>query len=83
MRLNEFADPKEYTPPVTEAEDYLKQLHRILPDRSAEELAPSTLSIRRQPPSKPGQLSDTRSIRGHVGGDRLRSRRGAGQRPAA
>jgi hypothetical protein len=36
MRLNEFADPKEYGPPVTDAEDFMQQLLLIWPDRSAD-----------------------------------------------
>ena len=78
MRLNEFADPKEYTPTAADAEEFVQQLLFIWPDRSADELAPSTLSNRRRPPSKPGRRSDALSIGNHVGGRHLRSHRGAG-----
>jgi hypothetical protein len=37
MRLNEFANPKEYTPTVTGVEDFVQQLLLICPDRSADE----------------------------------------------
>jgi hypothetical protein len=53
MRLNEFADPEEYTPPATDAEDFMQQLVHIWPDRRVTDIAPSTLSNRRQPPSQP------------------------------
>ena len=83
MHLNEFADPKEYIPTAPDAEDFQQQLLPIWLDRSADELAPPTLSNRRQPPSKPGQLPDAASIRSRVGGVQLRSRRGAIRRVLA
>jgi hypothetical protein len=53
MRLNEFADPKEYTPPATDAEDFRNQLLLFWPQPSPDDLAPPALNDRRQPPSKP------------------------------
>jgi hypothetical protein len=58
MRLNEFADPKEYTPTTTDADGFLNQILIIWPDRPADERAPSALSTRKQPPSKRTVLSD-------------------------
>jgi hypothetical protein len=83
MRLNEFADPNEYTPNATDAEDFLQQLLSIWPDRSADLLAPSVLGSRRQWPSKRMKRSDAQSIGSHVAGAQLRSRRGASQWPTA
>jgi hypothetical protein len=83
MRLNEFADPKEYTPIATDADDFLSQLLLIWSDRSADELAASVLGGRKQRPIKRTKLSDALSIGRHVSGSDLRSRRGASQWPTA
>jgi hypothetical protein len=83
MRLNEFADPKEYIPTVTDADDFLQQLSLIWSDRSADFLTPSLLAKRKQQPSKRTKLSDALSIGSHIGGAQLRRRRGASQWPAA
>jgi hypothetical protein len=83
MRLNEFADPKEYTPTVADADDFLSQILLNWPDRSADDLAPSLLAKRKQQPSKRTKLSDALSFGSHVGGGHLRSRRGASQWPSA
>jgi hypothetical protein len=81
MRLNEFADPKEYTPTATDAEDFLQQLLLIWPVRQADKAAPTVLSRRNQPPAT--NLCDVLSIGSHVGSGDLRSRRGASQWPTA
>jgi hypothetical protein len=36
MHLNEFADPKEYSPPATDAEDFMQELLLVWPDRSTD-----------------------------------------------
>jgi hypothetical protein len=75
MRLSEIADPKDYVPTTTDANDFLQQL--VL----ADDLAPSVLSRRTQPST--AKLSDALSIRGQfIRGD-LRRRRGASQWSAA
>jgi hypothetical protein len=49
MRLKEFADLKDYTQPtVADAEHFVKQLQRIWPDRSEDELAPAILRNRKK-----------------------------------
>jgi hypothetical protein len=83
MRLSEFTNPEEYIPPATDAEDYLKQLHPILPDRPADDRASSALINIRQPANKSRRLFDARSVGDHVGGVQLRSRRGTSQWPTA
>jgi hypothetical protein len=83
MRLNEFADPKEYTPTATDAEDFLDQLLSIWSNCSADELARSVLDSRKLRPGKRTKLSDALSIASHVGGAQIRSRRGASQWPTA
>jgi hypothetical protein len=50
MRLNEFADSKDYALTVADAEEFRNQPLLIWPDRAADLLAPST---GRQPPTKP------------------------------
>ena len=44
MHLNEFADPKDYTPTAAEAETFLKRLLRLWPGRSTDDSAPSVPS---------------------------------------
>jgi hypothetical protein len=83
MRLNEFADPKAYTLSADDAEDFLNQILPISSNCSADDLAPSVLRNRRQPPAKPRQLFGAPSIESHVGGGHLRCRRGASQWPTA
>jgi hypothetical protein len=83
MRLNEFADPMEYTPTATDADDFLSQLLLIWSGRSVDELAPSVLGGRKQQPSKRTKLSDALSLGSHIGGGHLRSCRGASQWPTA
>jgi hypothetical protein len=83
MRLSEFASPKYYAPTAADAEDFLQQLLLIWPDRPANELAPSVMRNRQQPPAKPRQLFGTPSIGNHVGGIHHRDRRGARQWPSA
>jgi hypothetical protein len=83
MRLNEFADLKDYVPTAIDAEDFLNEILLIWPDRSADELAPSVLRNRRQPPAKPRQLFGTPSIGSHIAGAHHRDRRRANQWPAA
>jgi hypothetical protein len=51
MRFHEFADPKEYTPSATDAEDFFQQLPRIWPDRSVNNLPPFVPI--KQPPARP------------------------------
>jgi hypothetical protein len=79
MRLNEFADPNEYTPTATDAEDFLQQLLSIWPDRSADGLTASVLVGRKLRPCKRMAHSDALSIGSHVGGGDLRCRRGTRQ----
>jgi hypothetical protein len=83
MRLNEFANPKEYTPTATDAEDFLQQVLPIWPDRSADDLAPPVPSSRKLPPFRQTELTDSQSIGSHIGGGHLRSRRGPSQWPTA
>ena len=60
MRLDEFADPNEYTPTAAGAEEFLKQLLRLWPGRSADDLAPCVPASRnrRQPPIERRKLFD-------------------------
>jgi hypothetical protein len=51
MRFHEFADPKPYTLSAADATDLLKQLLRIWPDRSVNNLPP--LVLIKQPPARP------------------------------
>ena len=84
MRLNEFADPKDYVPSAIDAaEDFLQQLLLICPDRPANELAPSVVARGKQEPIKRMVRSDALSIGSHVGGIHHRNRRGASQWPTA
>jgi hypothetical protein len=53
MRLNEFANPKDYAPTVTDTEDSLNKLLPFWPDPSPDDLAPPALNNRRQPPCRP------------------------------
>jgi hypothetical protein len=53
MRLNEFADPREYTQSAIDAEDFRNQLLLFWPQPSPDDLAPPALNDRRQPPCKP------------------------------
>jgi hypothetical protein len=76
MRLNEFTDPEEYTPPATDAEDFQQQLLFIWHDWSADELAPSVLGSGNQQPIKRMNRFDALSVGRHVGGAQPRSRRG-------
>jgi hypothetical protein len=48
MRLNEFADLKEYISTASDTEDFQQQLLLIWPDRWA-----NVPASRRQPPSEP------------------------------
>jgi hypothetical protein len=83
MHLNEFANPKDYAPTVGDSKEFRNQLLLIWPDRPADELAPSAQGSRKLPPGKRMNHAEALSIRGHVGGDQLRSRRGASQWPTA
>jgi hypothetical protein len=58
MRLTEFADLKAYTVPANNVADFVKQLLRIWPDRSADDLASRNPRERNQPPIKPVNLFD-------------------------
>jgi hypothetical protein len=75
MRLSEFANPKDYAPTDTDAP--------IWSNCSADDLVPSLPAERIQQPGKRTKLADALSIGCHVGGDQLRSCRGASQRPTA
>jgi hypothetical protein len=68
MRLSEFANPKDYTPTATDADDFLQQLLRIWPDRLADDPASSNLHSRKQPRSMPRQRADALSIGSDVAG---------------
>ena len=57
MRLNDFADPKDYTSTAADAEGFLKQLLRLWPGRSRDDLAPSMPHRRKQPPIERRKLS--------------------------
>jgi hypothetical protein len=83
MRLNEFAESKQYTPTSTDADGFFSELLLIWPGRSADDPTSSILGHVRQLPIKRTKLSDTLSIATHVGGAQLRSRRGASQWPTA
>jgi hypothetical protein len=58
MRLNEFTDPKDYTPTAAEAETFLKRLLRLWPGRSPDDQTPSELRTRKQPPVERRKLFD-------------------------
>jgi hypothetical protein len=58
MRLTEFADPKTYFLPAGDAADFVNQLWRLWPDRSAGDLAPPVRGSRNQPLVKPRKLLD-------------------------
>jgi hypothetical protein len=58
MRLNEFADPEDYTPTAAEAEAFLKRLLRLWPDRSSDDPAPSESPNRKQPSIERRKLFD-------------------------
>jgi hypothetical protein len=83
MHLKEFADPTDYVPTATDAEDFLNQILLIWPDRPADELAPSVLDSRKLRPSKRMKRSGAISIGSHVGGIHHRDRRGASRWPTA
>jgi hypothetical protein len=58
MRLTEFADPRAYTLPKDDAPDFARSLRRILPDRTADDLASTARGNRHQPVIKSRKLSD-------------------------
>jgi hypothetical protein len=58
MRLDEFTDPKEYTPTAGQAEQFLKRLLRLRPDRPPDDLAPSVPRNRKQPQIERRKLFD-------------------------
>jgi hypothetical protein len=58
MRLNEIADPNEYKPKAAEADEFLNQLLRPWPGRSADDVAPSVPRNRKQPPINRRKLFD-------------------------
>jgi hypothetical protein len=83
MRLAEFADPNEYTPTATDAEDFLCQLPPIWSNCSADELAPSVMGSRKLRSSNRIACSDALSIGSQLGPRDLGRRRGASQWPTA
>jgi hypothetical protein len=58
MRFIEFADPKGITTTAAEAEELLKQLRRLWPGRSPDDLVPSVPRNRKPPPSERRRLFD-------------------------
>jgi hypothetical protein len=83
MRLNEFAESKQYTPTSTDADCFVSELLLIWPGRSVDDPTSSILGHIRQLPIKRTELSDALSIGSHVGRGDLRRRRGASQWPTA
>ena len=63
MRFKEFADPKDYIPTVADAEHFVKQLQRIWPDRSEDELAPAILRNGKKPLDTRRRLLDATNER--------------------
>jgi hypothetical protein len=66
MRLTEFADPKDYTPPAADGDEFLKQLLRLWPGRSADDLAPSMPHNRMPPQIERRKLFDALRARVEV-----------------
>jgi hypothetical protein len=58
MRFIEFADPKGITTTAAEAEELLKQLLRLWPGRSPDDLAPSVPNNGKRPPIERRKLFD-------------------------
>jgi hypothetical protein len=79
MHLNEFADPEDYAPPATDAEDFPQQRLIVWSDPSLVDLVPPALHSRKQPSIKPTRFSSALSVGSHIGGAQLPSRRGASQ----